>query len=257
MKEIKRIQNQAQENLFVETYTPDNSAKGTMVLCHGITGCRKGRHMNDDYFQTFADMMCARGFKVVLFDFSGHGESEGDSVDVCISKNTSELEIVMSAEVDTSKPVYFLAFSYGAAILCNYLKKNPQIDPAKIVFYSPCLYPLESCFLNKKSIFGCDVCKAYYSGQMVEQGFALVGAKGFKLGINIINECKTFMPDCLGKYSDRILAISGEDDVILDTSYNVDFFERFNIKNIWLKASHSLFEAIDDAFAHTIEHFEA
>ena len=90
-----------------------------------------------------------KGFKVVLFDFSGHGESEGNDYDVTLSKSTSELSRVFYQEVLDSKNVSFLAFSYGAAVLCKFLEQNEDVVPQRIVLYSPCLYPLDSCFLNK------------------------------------------------------------------------------------------------------------
>ena len=32
--------------------------------------------MNDNYFQTLANQLMEKSYKVVLFDFTGHGESE-------------------------------------------------------------------------------------------------------------------------------------------------------------------------------------
>ena len=75
MKETIRIKNANNEELCVEKYTAVN-AKATIVFCHGITGCRKGRTMNDDYFQILASLLENKGYNVVLFDFSGHGINE-------------------------------------------------------------------------------------------------------------------------------------------------------------------------------------
>lgn len=255
MKTMLKIKNQNGEALCVEKYNA-NYPKGTVVLCHGITGCRKGRNMEDDYFQVFASRLEDIGYNVVLFDYSGHGDSEGNDYDVCLSKSVSELNTVFDSEVNVELPIYFLAFSYGAAVLNNFLNYNPSVKPAKIVLYSPCIFPNNSCFLTDKSIFGKDVYKEFCDGTMEANGYATVGAKGFKLGIKMITECKTFIPDALVRYSNNILVLSGKSDVILDTSYNTQFCEERRIKNIWLEASHSLYEDIENAFDLTINFFE-
>ena len=256
MKSTMKIKNVNGENLFVEKYCPSN-AKASVVFCHGITGCRKGRTMADDYFQVLAKTLEAKGYDAVLFDYSGHGESEGNDYDVCLSKSVSELQTVFDAVVPLDIPVHFLAFSYGAAVLNNFLNARPQVKPRSIVLYSPCLFPNNSCFLTEKSVFGKDVYGEFVDGTLEKQGYAVVGAKGFRLGMRMIEECKTFIPDALVRYTDRILALSGESDVILDTSYNAQFFQERAINNHWLKASHSLFEDINQAFAYTISFFES
>lgn len=256
MKEIIKIKNDYDELLCVEKYSA-NDPKATVVLCHGITGCRKGRNMDDDYFQKLASILETRNYNVILFDFSGHGESEGNDYDVCLSKSVSELSTVFSTSVDKTKPVHFLAFSYGAAVLNNFLNSVDNFVPESIVLLSPCLFPNNSCFLTNNSVFGKDVYKEYVDGKMQEKGYAIVGVKGFRLGLRLIQECKTFVPDALIRYSDRVLVLSGRNDVILDTSYNTQFFEERGFKNIWLDASHSLFEDIDKAFDYSIRFFES
>lgn len=255
MIQEKRILNDAGENLFVETYTPEH-IKATVVLCHGITGCRKGRTIEDSYFQDLAIHLMDNDYKVILFDYSGHGDSEGNDFDVCLSKSTSELKTVLEQEEVDFQNICFLAFSYGAAVLCNYLSQNTNISPRKIVFYSPALYPNESCFLNGDSIFGRDIVRDYESGKMDECGYAVVGAKGFRVGLKLIEECKGFTPDYLDKFSDRILVLSGSEDVILNTEYNNKYCAERGITNIYLKASHSLYEDINSAFRYTIDYFE-
>ncbi len=248
-----RILNENNENLFVETYTP-STIKATIIFCHGITGCRKGRTIDDDYFQKLAIKLMKESYKVILFDFSGHGDSEGNDYEVTLSKSTMELAKIIEHEVEDKDNINFLAFSYGATVLINYLSKN-NITPRRIVLYSPCLYPLESCFLNNNSIFGKDIVKAYKDGSLKEIGFANVGAKNFRFSAKMIEECQGFIPDYLEKFSGRILCLSGTYDIILDSKYNDDFCKKNNITNIYLNATHSLFEEIEKAFDYTIRFF--
>ena len=254
MRKIKYIYNANNEKICVETYTP-RKASQTIFFCHGITGCRKGRTMDDCYFQDLAEKLMNNNFKVVLFDFSGHGESEGNDYDVVISKSVSELDLVFNSEVLDRENVSFLAFSYGAVVLCRFLEQNKNITPKRIVMYSPCLYPIESCFLNKDSLFGKDIVDGFNNDSLNEKCYAVVGVKKFKFGINLLNECRNFTPDYLKKFSDNILVLSGENDVILNTNYNDRFCLENNIKEIYYKASHSLYEKIDDVFKETVNFF--
>lgn len=255
MHEIKSILNSENEKICVEVYMPQH-AESTIVFCHGITGCRKGRTIEDSYLQELAQKLMHQNAKVVLFDFSGHGDSEGNDYDVCLSKSTDELSRVFTQEVLEGKAVSFLAFSYGAAVLCKFLDQNHSIDPDKIVFYSPCLYPLESCFLNPKSIFGKDIVRDYESGFMQANGYAVVGVKNFHFGLKLLEECKYFSPVPLRRYAKQMLVLSGKQDVILDTKYNDDFCKENLVTQRYYDASHSLFEEIEKVSDATIHFFQ-
>lgn len=254
MSEIKTVLNDSNDKICVEIFCPQEPQE-TIVFCHGITGCRKGRTTDDSYFQDLAKILCDLGYKVVLFDFSGHGDSEGNEYDVCISKNTKELEKVFEQEVIDANKVSFLAFSYGAAVLCNFLSHNEAIRPRKIVLYSPCFFPNESCFLNKNSVFGKDIVSALNDGSMFKNGLAVVGAKNFKVGIKLINECVGFSPDYFLKFRDDILVCTGREDVILNTSLNEDYCNKNQISNVYFTASHSLYEKIGLVFRATVAFF--
>ena len=254
MKESKYVLNSNNEKVYVETYTTDKAVQ-TIFFCHGITGCRKGRTMDDSYFQDLAERLMNNNCKVVLFDFSGHGESEGNDYDVTLSKSVSELSVVFNSEILDKNNVSFLAFSYGAAVLCKFLEQNDEIVPRRIVLYSPCLYPLDSCFLNKDSIFGKDIVEGYESGLLEKNGFVVVGAKNFKFGMKMINECREFSPDYLKRFSNNILVLSGKNDVILNTKLNDDYCKANNIEEIYFEASHSLYEKIEEVFKETMTYF--
>jgi len=256
METEKRIKNAANESLYVETFLPEH-VKGSIMFCHGITGCRKGRTMEDDYFQVLARRLMNLGYKTILFDFSGHGESEGNDFDVSLSKSTDELRRVFASEVSDPVGVKFLAFSYGATVLGNFLKEEPSVEPSKIVLYSPCFYPLESCFLSTKSIFGRDIVKSVDSGDMEKNGFAMVGAKNFRFGTRMLKECQDFSAEIYKKFSDRTVVFGGNQDVILETEYNDRFCSENGITIKYFDTSHSLYEDIENVFDSTIAFFES
>ena len=49
------------------------------IILHGLTGQR-----NEEHLQAVADSLHARGIATVRFDFNGHGESEGDFVNMTL-----------------------------------------------------------------------------------------------------------------------------------------------------------------------------
>lgn len=60
------------KKILIEVYEP-NKVDSTIVFCHGLTGCRKDRTKNDAYFQELDNRLMNLNYKIILFDFSGHG----------------------------------------------------------------------------------------------------------------------------------------------------------------------------------------
>lgn len=75
-----------------------------VILCHGFGG-----NKDNELFITLADTLQARGIVAVRFDFDGHGESEGDFVDMTVPM-----------EIDDAKCVY------------RYVASLPYVDVARI-----------------------------------------------------------------------------------------------------------------------------
>lgn len=82
----------------------EKGAKCPMViLCHGFNGNKGG------FFINLADTLQAHGIAAIRFDFDGHGESEGEFVDMTVPK-----------EIEDAKCVYRYAVSL------------PWVDTAKV-----------------------------------------------------------------------------------------------------------------------------
>ncbi|MCR5572652.1 MAG: hypothetical protein K6F57_02665 [Candidatus Saccharibacteria bacterium] len=136
----------------------------------------------------------------------------------------------------------------------DFLEQHKDIKPNHIIMISPGLDPLKSGFLDSNNTFGKDIAKAYYSGEMKEKGYAIVGAKNFELGINFIEELKDFKPDYLIKVGSKLLMLSSKNGIIIGTKFNHEFCKKNHVENIDYEASHSLFEEIDKV-SNDIERF--
>ena len=76
-----------------------------VCIFHGFTGNKMEPHF---IFVKLSRMLAAKGIASVRFDFGGSGESDGDFVDMTISKELAEAKLILDFAksqdfVDTSK----------------------------------------------------------------------------------------------------------------------------------------------------------
>ncbi len=236
-------------------FVPDKPEKATIVMCHGITGTKEGRVREDTFLIDLAKFLCFQGFKIVTFDFRGHGESGGRDIDVSISSGLTDLESVINSEKDIKK-LYLFGFSYGGGIVLHYLDKS-RYPVDKIVLWSPMLDPIGGIFKNEQSVFGHDIRTGITNGNADKLGFVNITSKNFNMGKRFLEECEQW--DFASKYSslpNKTLIIQGSQDVIVDKNVNANIAKEHAIKYIELKASHSLIEDVDKAIRLTVGWFK-
>lgn len=71
---------------------PQNSTNRCIILCHGITADKE----ENGIFTNLAKELMESGFNVFRFDFRGHGESEGKSVDMTVLGEVKDLEATVN-----------------------------------------------------------------------------------------------------------------------------------------------------------------
>ena len=62
-----------------------------VVFCHGFTGSKEG-----PLFELIADTLQAHGIASIRFDFNGHGESEGDFMDMTVPNEIEDAKKVVA-----------------------------------------------------------------------------------------------------------------------------------------------------------------
>ncbi len=60
---------------------PQKKTRNCIILCHGITVNKE----EGGIFTNLAKKLAKVGFAVFRFDFRGHGESEGDSINLTVT----------------------------------------------------------------------------------------------------------------------------------------------------------------------------
>lgn len=113
------IKNMYGEKLDTWVETPDGSIKATVILVHGFG---TSKHETAGYFDDIAAALIKDDFRVVRFDFSGYGKSEGKQEEVCYSKQVGDLKSVLTYAKDNfTEGVYLFSQSMGTWVtaLCS------------------------------------------------------------------------------------------------------------------------------------------
>jgi uncharacterized protein len=120
-------------------HTPDGATGKVPIVCifHGFTGNKMEPHF---IFVKLSRMFEARGIASVRFDFAGSGESDGDFVDMTISKELEEakdiLDFVKSLDfVDKSK-IGIVGLSMGGAV-ASMLAGDRKEDVQSLCLWAP------------------------------------------------------------------------------------------------------------------------
>lgn len=111
-----------------------------VIICHGFSQTKSQRK-----FTFLARELVKNNFAVFRFDFSGHGESEGELENVSIKSQTEELKIVFenllnNKRIDKNR-VFILGHSLGALIACLFERKYKKAKG--LILLSPALQQKE------------------------------------------------------------------------------------------------------------------
>lgn len=167
--------NQKGEKLWGILDLPETESKvPALIMCHGFSQTKSQRK-----FVKVSRALAQQGIASFRFDFSGHGDSEGDFETLSIKGQVEELKsayhvLIQQAKIDKEK-IAILGHSLGALIAVLF---QAQYKKAKIlILLSPALHQRELT----KEWNGADVIDLWK-----KQGF-LDTAKG-RMGINYLNE---------------------------------------------------------------------
>ena len=163
-------------------HIPDISTKNAVILVHGITTDKD----EEGIFADLADKLCKEGFAVFRFDFRGHGESGGMSVDMTISGELKDLDAAVGVvETRGFKRIGLLGASFGGGIAVLFAAMN-QRKLKILCLWNPCLN-YDHCFLNPTLPWIREK-KAHMKKDLLEKGRTELGSSKFKLGKPLFEE---------------------------------------------------------------------
>lgn len=108
------IKNKYDEKLSAYLFEPPVNGKYMVVICHGFRGTKD----NGGKIFAFAEKLQNLGLGVLAFDFSGSGCSEGDFLNISLSRQADDLRQVIDYVSDKfSLPIILLGRSFGGSTI--------------------------------------------------------------------------------------------------------------------------------------------
>lgn len=112
------IRNKLGEKLDTWVETPDEKVKANVIMVHGF-GTNKGETAG--YFDDISKALVGDNFRVIRFDFSGYGKSEGKQEDVCYAKQVQDLKSIHEyVENNFKEDIYLFSQSMGTWVTALY-----------------------------------------------------------------------------------------------------------------------------------------
>ncbi|WP_405683061.1 alpha/beta hydrolase [Streptomyces sp. NBC_00057] len=123
------------EQLSLYTVTPQNESVGAcgVVIMHGAGTGDKERHL------PFAEDFAAHGHPAVALDFSGHGASSGDLVDLSLRRRRDQAAVVIDEVFGSKRPLVLVGFSMSGQTVADLVDLYGR-RVAAIVLCAPGIY---------------------------------------------------------------------------------------------------------------------
>lgn len=189
---------------------PKTALNKAIIFAHGLTADK------DEYgiFVQLAQLLRENGFAVFRFDFNGHGQSEGSSINTTIKKELEDLDAALE-EVKRKgyREVGLLGTSFGGSIAVLYLPKHPTTFKC-LCLWNPVL-DYDHSFLHPFLPWLKDQEQRILK-DFKEKGWSVIGSSKFKIGKGLFDEMRSLFPYReLGKILIPTMIIHGDKDTII------------------------------------------
>ena len=206
-----------------------------VMLCHGFSGRKDG-----PLFELIADSLMQHGIASIRFDFNGHGESEGDFVDMTVPNEIEDATKVYEYVRDLRyvEGIAIVGHSQGGVVASMVAGNGEEGDFQAVVLMAP------AAVLRDDAIRGNTMGKTYDPldpPEFVE----LYG--GLKLGREYIKTAFSLpIYETASRYHGPSLIVHGTGDRVVPYTYG----ERYH--QIWQGSELELLEAYDHGFSQNI-----
>lgn len=163
-------------------HIPNQSTDKAIILAHGITVDKD----EDGIFTDLSEYLKDNGFAIFRFDFRGHGESKGNSVDMTIQGELMDLEAALSVvKRQGYKSIGLLGASFGGGIATLFVPEHQ--DKIKcLCLWNPVLN-YDHCFINP-TLPWLRRRKDQMKKDLLEKGWTTLGSRKFKIGKSLFEE---------------------------------------------------------------------
>ncbi|MFH0949291.1 MAG: alpha/beta fold hydrolase [Candidatus Aenigmatarchaeota archaeon] len=197
---------------------PKRKTNKCIVLCHGITVDKE----EDGIFTELAKRLTNVGFAVFRFDFMGHGESEGNSIDMTVTGEKQDLESAIKFLQKLGyKNFGILGASFAGGAVSLFVPSHQNIVKALVLCYALIDY---HSLLEPKLPWPRKYFLKAAMKKLEKQGFVEIGSSGFKIGRNLVAEMRKLHPyNELLKLKIPILFVHGNKDIFVPYADSVKY----------------------------------
>lgn len=240
--------------LDVKISLPDGDYKKVVVMCHGLTSSKEGRR---EQLKNIAEKLCNDGYKVIQFDWRGHGESSGKDLDVNLTGFQTDLTTIIDTYVKNEE-FYIFGFSFGGFAVNQWLYLTQNTSVKKVVLIGPPLNPIYSSLLNKNEFCYQEIYDAIQDGSLEKNGYAYWASKDWKVSKTFLDQCREYdYRKAIAYLSNRTLLLQGKNDKNVDKNFNEMYANEYNFDYKEYDASHSLWEVIDEVAEEIVKFFNS
>lgn len=159
---------------------PKKKTDKCIILCHGITVDKE----EDGIFTNLSAKLAKNGFAVFRFDFRGHGESGGKSINMTVLGEEKDLEAACGFLTDKGYRKFgIVAASFAGGAVSFFVPGHQNMVKALVLWNS---------LLN----YGSGTWKRWLGGgnsaQLREKGY--ITRNGFKIGKKLLDEMRGLEP---------------------------------------------------------------
>lgn len=185
-----------------------------VMILHGFTG-----NKNEKLLTMFADALEAEGIASIRFDFNGHGESEGDFVNMTVLNEIEDAKKVYEhvKTFEWAKSISITGYSQGGVVTSMLAGELGADNVKAVVLFAP------AAVLRDDAIRGDTMGVKYDAGNPPEEGVKLFG--NHVLGREYIITAQTLpIYETAEKFTGPACVIHGTADRIVPYTYG----ERYN-----------------------------
>jgi len=187
---MNKITFQSQDGLTLVGvwHMPKMKTSTAIILAHGITVDKD----EDGIFIKLAQTLEKNGYAVFRFDFRGHGESEGKSIDLTIAGEILDLKAaVQEVKNEGYTEIGLLGASFGGGSAALYAASN-QDDIRCLCLWNPSLN-YDHTFLHP-TLPWIRERKKHMAKDLAEQGWTTLGSRKYVIGKQLFDEMAQLQP---------------------------------------------------------------
>ena len=206
-----------------------------VMLCHGFGGSKEGQ-----MFDLIADSLCQHGIASIRFDFNGHGQSEGEFVDMTVPNEIEDAQKVFEYVRDLRyvDGVALVGHSQGGVVASMLAGQLSADDIAAVALMAP------AAVLRDDAIRG-NTMGATYNPLDAPEYVELYG--GRKLGRNYITSAfRLPIYETAAKYTGPALIVHGTADRVVPYTYGIRYHQ------LWKDSEYVELDDHDHGFSQNV-----